>query len=110
MAERGGARQGAGRPKGSKDKATIEKEAARAEIIKKALDGGISPLEVMVNVMREHYASARYSEAASVAKDAAPYMHPKLASIDHKHAGEGGGPIQTKHTIEFVTRGQHSAS
>ena len=34
-------------------------------------------------------------KAAEAARDAAPYVHPRLASI--QHAGEGGGPVQ--HTV-----------
>lgn len=43
--------------------------------------------------MRTHADKAEWDEAASIAKDAAPYMHAKLASI--QHTGRNGGPIQT---------------
>ncbi|MDD2775495.1 MAG: hypothetical protein PHU06_06040 [Gallionella sp.] len=44
-------------------------------------DGKITPLEVMVEVMRLHYAAQDFEKAVAVAEKAAPYMHPKLAAI-----------------------------
>ncbi|WP_245260753.1 hypothetical protein [Agrobacterium sp. 10MFCol1.1] len=51
----------------------------------------MTPLEVMLKAMREHYGKREYDAAAAIAKDAAPYMHPKLASVEH--SGLGGSPI-----------------
>jgi len=53
----------------------------------------LTPLEVMLKAMRVHAKADRWDEAASIAKDAAPYMHPRLASM--QHTGRNGGPIQT---------------
>jgi hypothetical protein len=83
---RGGKRIGAGRPKGAATK------RSRA-IADKAASEGLTPLEVMLTAMREHAKENRWDDAASIAKDAAPYMHPRLASM--QHTGRGGGPIQT---------------
>ncbi|MFC3208128.1 hypothetical protein [Aquamicrobium soli] len=47
----------------------------------------------MLKAMRTHADKDEWDEAASIAKDAAPYMHAKLASI--QHTGRNGGPIQT---------------
>ncbi|MGN6144711.1 MAG: hypothetical protein ACTHOP_14085 [Mesorhizobium sp.] len=47
----------------------------------------------MLKAMRTHADKNEWDEAASIAKDAAPYMHAKLASI--QHTGRNGGPIQT---------------
>ena len=38
----------------------------------------------MLFVMRWHFDAERYGEAAAVAKDAAPYVHPKLATIQQQ--------------------------
>ncbi len=93
---RGGARPGAGRKKGAATKRT-------REIADKAAEEGITPLEVMLKAMREFVERAEtmrpddvemvnnkvvtrlslLAEAADVAKDAAPYMHPRLAAIEH---------------------------
>lgn len=83
---RGGKRTGAGRPKGAATRKT-------KEIADRASAEGVTPLEVMLKAMREHYDKREYDAAAAIAKDAAPYMHAKLASV--QHTGRGGGPIQT---------------
>lgn len=104
-----GARKGAGRPLGSANKKTLE-------IANKAAEQGITPLEVMINVMRQHYAAKEFPEAVDVAVKAAPYLHSKLSSVDLKTtvkktvteftrdellaiiangAGGGGGPAES---------------
>jgi hypothetical protein len=78
MSNRGGRRPGAGRPVGSKNHRT-------AEIARAAAESGITPIEVMLGAMRELWAQGTPEakrEAAEIAKDAAPYIHPRLASID----------------------------
>jgi hypothetical protein len=77
-----GAKTG-GRKKGSKNKATVEREAGIAEITAKAKAEGITPLEVMVGAMREAWGRNDKEAAARFAKDAAPYMHPRLAAVEH---------------------------
>ena len=75
---RGGARPGAGRPPGSTNQRS-------AEIARQAAEAGITPIEVMLSAMRELWeegTSISKREAAKIAKDAAPYVHPRLASID----------------------------
>lgn len=83
---RGGKRKGAGRPQG----ASTRRSRAIADL---ATAQGLTPLEVMLKAMRAKVKKSDWDGAASIAKDAAPYMHPKLASV--QHAGPGGGPIQT---------------
>lgn len=83
---KGGVRPGAGRPKGSKSDLTKQREAIAA----KALDEGITPLEVMLDTMRELYEAGEKVAACQVAKDAAPYIHPKLANTSLNHEGDVG--------------------
>ncbi|NTF54910.1 hypothetical protein G6L12_08385 [Agrobacterium rhizogenes] len=83
---RGGPRKGAGRPRGAATKRT------RA-VADRESKNGLTPLEVMLKAMRVHAGKSDWDAAASIAKDAAPYMHAKLASI--QHSGPKGGPIQT---------------
>lgn len=82
----GGARKGAGRKPGS---AT----AKTREIADRAAAEGVTPLEVMLKTMRALVDKATESdpqnpdismlvEASAVAKDAAPYMHPRLSSVE----------------------------
>lgn len=70
---KGGARPGAGRKPGSPNKKT-------AEVIAKAEQGGMMPLEYMLSIMRNPQASA--DARLDAAKASAPYVHAKLASIE----------------------------
>lgn len=81
----GGRRTGAGRRTGSANKRT-----AAAKII--AVAQGITPAEVMHKAMEVHYKAKRYDQAAEIAKDLAPYVHPRLSSV--QHAGHDGGPLR----------------
>ena len=80
---RGGARPSAGRPPGSKNQRS-------AEVARQATEAGITPIEVMLCAMRELWeegTSTSKREAARIAKDAAPYVHPRIASIDQTVTG-----------------------
>jgi uncharacterized protein (DUF2461 family) len=101
---RGGKREGSGRKQGQCTNKT-------KQIRDKAIEDGITPLEVMLDVMRKTYAEAlteqdpvkkaiRLKAACDAAKDAAPYVHPKLANI--QHAGDEEKPIQQKIIVEYV--------
>ena len=66
-----------GRPKGVKNKRTI----AREQDLANTIAGGLTPLQFMLKQMRdEENPMGLRMEAA---KNAAPYVHPKLAAIDH---------------------------
>ena len=95
----GGARRGAGRKPGSCNRRT-------REIADRAAAEGTTPLEAMLKTMVAYMDQADQAKragddekalrlmtaASSVAKDAAPYIHPRLQAIEH--AGAGGGPMQ----------------
>jgi hypothetical protein len=70
---KGGKRQGAGRKVGSKTKKT-------REIAMRAAAGGITPLEFMLGIMRDE--NEAIEVRIDMAKAAAPYVHPKLSSIE----------------------------
>jgi len=84
---RGGHRVGAGRKAGSKSRATIEKEKFGRAVAEEAAANGDSPLEYMLNVMRDAEAAQSRRDAMAIA--AAPYLHARLASTsvvsDNKH-------------------------
>ncbi len=84
----GGRRPGSGRKAGEHN----QKTRAVADA---AVQKGITPLEVMLAIMRTHYKAKRFDEAAAVAKDAAPYVHPRLSAVTHK--GDAEHPIQVIH-------------
>lgn len=78
-----------GRQKGTPNKAT----AAKAEEIAAS---GVTPLEYMLKIMRDEASDPLMRFEA--AKSAAPYVHPKLAAIEH--TGKDGGPIETADMTE----------
>jgi hypothetical protein len=86
-AGRGGRRPGSGRPKGAATKKT-------REIADRAAAEGITPLEFMLRIMRtepedvedERQAVAIMNLRFEAAKAAAPYMHPRLAAVEHTGA------------------------
>ncbi len=77
-----------GRPKGSRNKASVEREAE----IKAS---GLAPLEYMLNVLRDE--NATKEDRMWAADKAAPYVHPRLQAI--AHTGEGGGPVPHEHRL-----------
>lgn len=101
LSKRGGARKGAGRKAGSATQKT-------REIADRAMADGLTPLEYMLDLMRSE---APDSDDARVlvshqamrfeaAKAAAPYIHPRLAAIEH--TGADGGAIDHSLTVQFV--------
>lgn len=78
----GGSRPGAGRPKGSRNKRTLLLE----EGAKKATAGGTTPLDYLLDIMRDE--GQPFDLRFEAAKAAAPYCHPKLAAT-HVTEGEG---------------------
>jgi hypothetical protein len=68
-----GAKTG-GRQKGVRNKATAAKAAAIAE-------SGLTPLDYLLDVMRN---SEDQFQRMYAAKAAAPYVHPRLASLEAK--------------------------
>lgn len=93
---RGGVRPGSGRKPGGQNRKTRE----RADLLAAE---GITPLEYMMQIMRtepsEMLSPAERASATSLrfeaARSAAPYMHPRLAAIEH--TGRDGGPIEHDH-------------
>jgi hypothetical protein len=71
----GGKRSGAGRPKGSRNVKTQE----QAKAIK---ESGLTPLDYMLSVMRNE--GNELGVRLDAANKAAPYVHAKLATVDHK--------------------------
>lgn len=76
---RGGARPGAGRKKGSQS----SKTKARLALVERLNNEGLSPLDVMLAAMKEAVDRRDMESAAGFAKDAAPYLHPRLQAVMH---------------------------
>ncbi len=85
---RGGRRPGAGRPKGARNKKT-------AAVIAAIEASGTTPLDFMLDVMRNP--ALPICDRFEAAKAAAPYVHPRLASLTNP---KGDGPC----VIEAITR------
>jgi hypothetical protein len=84
---RGGKRKGAGRKKGAATKKTrLIADLATAD--------GITPLEIMLQAMRHHYRANDIALAVAIARDVAPYMHPKLSAVAAiTNEGDGFGKL-----------------
>jgi hypothetical protein len=80
---RGGKREGAGRKAGAVTLRT-------RETANKAMAEGLTPLEYMLTVLRNEAETPDNRRWA--AEKAAPYVHAKLANVEH--TGENGGPLQ----------------
>lgn len=74
-----------GRQKGTPNKVTAAKQAEIAA-------SGLTPLEFMLNVMRDE--SAEQPIRLDAAKAAAPYVHPKLSNIDARIEGDVGLKVE----------------
>lgn len=70
---RGGPRPGAGRKRGSVSKKTTE-------VAQRAAETGVTPLEYLLKVMRD--SKKPLGLRMDAAKSAAPYMHPRLSSVE----------------------------
>lgn len=89
---------GAGRPKGSKSKATMEREVLLLEHRDKLIKNGASPLEIMLGAARAVWKEANKNphkpdlalatQAAGLAEKAAPYVHGKIAQIVDRSGDE----------------------
>lgn len=89
--QRGGRRQGAGRPKGRKDAKTIEIEAAAKKY-------GGDALKALADVA-QHSANDSARVSAAVALLDRGYGKSKQAV---EHSGEGGGPVMVTVTHRVV--------
>jgi len=76
----GGRRPGAGRKKGVPNKRTAERQAAFAA------SGEATPLDFMLQRMRDESLDGR--ERMQAAAAAAPYLHPRLASVEAHVSGD----------------------
>jgi hypothetical protein len=90
----GGARPGAGRPKGYVQR---WKESSLFNILGAAQKDEL-PLDFMLRVMR--HPKTPTPVAIEIAKSAAPYMHHKLASVTH--SGDPNNPVSIVNRIERV--------
>lgn len=91
---KGGRREGAGRPPGTPNKRTVEKEQQLREKCADKDGKFYEPLEMMLLTANELYAAGQKREACSIAKDAAPYRHARLQSTEV--TGKDGEALDVK--------------
>lgn len=104
---RGGKRPNSGRKLGSTTKRT-------REIAEKAFEEGVSPLEFMLQLMRkeaepsgdDRIDQSRIELRFEAAKAAAPYMHPRLAAVEHTGVTGGGMHTMTTEELIAIARGE----
>src|SRR5262245_29888782 len=104
-----GERRG-GRQRGTPNKATARRQAEVAAT-------GVTPLDALLKKMRYHIKlfeaeiakgeeadgktlALAMDKAAEAARDAAPYVHPRLAAV--QHTGADNGPIE--HTVSISAK------
>jgi hypothetical protein len=78
----GGAREGAGRPRGRRSRKTEQ----RLDAIESS---GLTPLDYMLTILRD--IAQDQAVRLDAAKSAAPYIHPKLATTTLK--GDADAPV-----------------
>ena len=93
----------AGRKTGGRQKGTPNKRTTAAAAAAKLVSAGASPLDFLLETMRGAAALELRLEAA---KAAAPYVHPRLASVTLK--GDEDEPI--RHVFEWSSQDEPSAS
>jgi hypothetical protein len=81
----GGRREGAGRKPNSPNKASAARQAQVAAT-------GETPLEYMLRVMRDPTADEKRRDEMAV--KAAPYVHPRLSSVDANVKGDLGLKVE----------------
>ena len=91
MAQQGGKRPGAGRPKGIKAGTKAERLAASLG------KGQTTPLKYMLNLLNNPQVSVEKKMWA--AKEAAPFVHSKLSSVNQTVSGDDDKPITVQRFI-----------
>ncbi len=84
---RGGFRPGSGRPPGRRNKVADAQKVIEDHVKKFGLEicpelAKMGPLDIMLRAMLLAAAEGKWVQAASIAKDAAPFCHPRLSSMD----------------------------
>jgi len=83
-------RPSGGRPKGSRNSLSQTKRLAIHA-------SGLTPLDYFIQILRDPEQS--YERRIDAAKAAAPYIHPRLAAIEH--TGAGGKPLVPEENLSL---------
>lgn len=80
-----------GRPKGSVGKKTARSAKIASNYVSQ---GKVTPLEIFLSVMEQAWNQGDRATAMEAAKQAAPYLHPRLQATDHTSGGKVLEPPQ----------------
>lgn len=69
---------------------------------------GLTPLEVMVAIMRDAFAANDHEKALDAASKAAPYVHAKLSSVDLKASVKRSAAELTRDELLAIAALAHS--
>lgn len=94
---RGGKRPGQGRPKGSKTDGRSKRALLTKDRNHYATKYRVLPLDFMLSLLQNTKADKEDRKWA--AKESAPYLHPRVSSVEV--GGPGGGPI-TVQILKFT--------
>jgi hypothetical protein len=83
-----------GERRGGRQKGTPNKKRERIAKIEHQVAVGLMPIDFMLEAMRN--TSLAFPWRADMAKAAAPYVHPRLATIDHRNSDGGLFNLQIK--------------
>ena len=86
-----------GERRGGRQKGTPNRATTAASIQAEIAASGEKPLDYMLRVMRDETAEPIRRDA--MAKAAAPYVHPTLAAVAHKHLDAQGRPMAPVITV-----------
>lgn len=92
----GGKRGGAGRKAGSRSRKSAERAV-------KAAEQGLTPLEFMLNILRDEEQSSH--DRFEAAKAAAPFVHPRLAAVEIA----GALTMKQEEAVDLLRRGSSSS-
>jgi hypothetical protein len=91
-------RKTGGRKKGTPNKKTSVL-AAQAEAVV-AVAGGEEPIQYMLRIMND--STVEVARRDAMARAAAPYRHPQLQAVAHKHLDAKGKPIAPVITVTIM--------
>ena len=93
----GGRRAGSGRKPGAATRIT-------REVADRLAGEGITPLELIVSLMRKYHSDGKLALALDAAVKAAPYLHPRLAAVQ---VSGGETPVRLEVVEEIIGDGSH---
>jgi hypothetical protein len=89
-----------GERRGGRKRGTPNKATTAASIQAEVAASGEKPLDCMLRVMRDETAEPTRRDA--MARASAPYVHPTLAAVAHKHLDAKGHPIAPVITVTIM--------